>query len=128
MALISCGECGGKVSDTASTCPHCGAPVLAPKVAGQRFGEVGPSAKVQAKKSGGMWKWFVGIPLGLFFLMMVFGGINSNPEKNSDRHAYENCMDSLKADDRARRGNGEFIAGACERMRNEYIRKYGNPP
>lgn len=24
MALISCPECGGKVSSTASTCPHCG--------------------------------------------------------------------------------------------------------
>lgn len=27
MALTTCGECGGKVSDQAATCPHCGAPV-----------------------------------------------------------------------------------------------------
>jgi hypothetical protein len=27
MALMSCSECGGKVSDKAASCPHCGAPV-----------------------------------------------------------------------------------------------------
>ena len=27
MAIIACHECGGKVSTTASACPHCGAPV-----------------------------------------------------------------------------------------------------
>jgi sensor c-di-GMP phosphodiesterase-like protein len=29
MALISCHECSGQVSDHARTCPHCGAPVIA---------------------------------------------------------------------------------------------------
>ena len=27
MALIKCPECGGTVSDTAKSCPHCGAPI-----------------------------------------------------------------------------------------------------
>lgn len=27
MALINCKECGGQMSDSASFCPHCGAPV-----------------------------------------------------------------------------------------------------
>ena len=27
MALIQCPECGDKVSDTATACPHCGAPI-----------------------------------------------------------------------------------------------------
>ncbi|OGA98143.1 MAG: hypothetical protein A3E79_11855 [Burkholderiales bacterium RIFCSPHIGHO2_12_FULL_61_11] len=61
-------------------------------------------------------------------MMMIIGGLNSNPEKNNDRHAYETCMDSLKNDDRARAGNGAFIAGACERMRNNYIQKYSTTP
>jgi len=26
MALVSCDECGKKISDQASACPHCGAP------------------------------------------------------------------------------------------------------
>ena len=28
MALINCQECGKEISDTASVCPHCGAPVV----------------------------------------------------------------------------------------------------
>lgn len=31
MALINCHECQQQVSDTASTCPHCGAKVVKPK-------------------------------------------------------------------------------------------------
>ncbi len=31
MALIKCTECGGTVSDKATTCPHCGAPVEVPQ-------------------------------------------------------------------------------------------------
>jgi len=27
MAIVKCGECGGKVSSKATTCPHCGCPV-----------------------------------------------------------------------------------------------------
>ncbi len=29
MALVNCHECNKQVSDTARTCPHCGAPVRA---------------------------------------------------------------------------------------------------
>ena len=28
MALINCKECGKEISDTATVCPHCGAPVV----------------------------------------------------------------------------------------------------
>ncbi|EIW6571519.1 zinc ribbon domain-containing protein [Escherichia coli] len=27
MALINCRECGNQISDTANSCPHCGAPL-----------------------------------------------------------------------------------------------------
>lgn len=33
MALIACSECGKEISDQASTCPHCGCPRLATRVA-----------------------------------------------------------------------------------------------
>ncbi len=33
MAIISCPECGGKVSTNAAACPHCGTPVEASKIA-----------------------------------------------------------------------------------------------
>ena len=35
MALIKCVECGGTVSDKASVCPHCGAPILKCKECGE---------------------------------------------------------------------------------------------
>jgi O-antigen/teichoic acid export membrane protein len=38
VTLITCRECGGSLSDTAATCPHCGAP--APR-AGRAHGLVG---------------------------------------------------------------------------------------
>lgn len=40
MALITCWECGGKVSDSAATCPHCGAPLK---------GKAGPAAPAAEK-------------------------------------------------------------------------------
>lgn len=42
MALITCSECGGQVSRTASACPHCGAPVsVAPAVEERKCAECG---------------------------------------------------------------------------------------
>jgi RNA polymerase subunit RPABC4/transcription elongation factor Spt4 len=35
MALIKCTECGGTISDTATTCPHCGAPIIKCKECGR---------------------------------------------------------------------------------------------
>ena len=29
MALVNCKECGQQISDSASVCPHCGAPIIA---------------------------------------------------------------------------------------------------
>ena len=28
MALVNCKECGQQISDSASVCPHCGAPII----------------------------------------------------------------------------------------------------
>jgi RNA polymerase subunit RPABC4/transcription elongation factor Spt4 len=127
MSLISCKECSGQVSDSAATCPHCGAPVLATKESGQR---IGVAATVQPEKKGGVWKWVIGVPVVLFIFMMLMSGSDKAkyPGKSQDRAVYETCMDSLKADDRARGGNGAFIAGACEKIRNDYIQKYGTTP
>jgi len=34
MALIACAECGGQVSDKATACPHCGAPIASTDIQG----------------------------------------------------------------------------------------------
>lgn len=50
MALVSCSECGGKVSDKASSCPHCGAPAL------------GGAPASQSASSGEAPGWYVATP------------------------------------------------------------------
>jgi len=39
MTLIKCSECGGMISDTATMCPHCGAPVIKCKECGRILSE-----------------------------------------------------------------------------------------
>jgi TM2 domain-containing membrane protein YozV len=58
MALIACTECGKQISDQASACPHCGAP-LGRYVASTRPEE---PRLVKSAKSRGVY-----IILGLFF-------------------------------------------------------------
>lgn len=116
MAIISCKECNGKVSDTAVACPHCGAVVGKPQVVAIK------------KKSGNVWPWVVFGFMALIVVITLLANFSTPSEQSNARRVYETCMDSLKADDRARLGNGNLIAGACENIRNDYIRKYGNPP
>lgn len=115
MAIISCKECEGKVSDTAVTCPHCGAAVAEP-------------VPVAQKTSGGVWKWVLGVPVGLFVLLMFFGAMNSDPVQDKDRRIYEQCLSDLAGLDRARSSASNTMADMCERFRNDYIRKYGRNP
>ena len=58
MALMKCGECRKEVSDKASACPHCGAPVVV------------PAAKAQQASSSGMHalKWIGGL---LLFVILI---------------------------------------------------------
>lgn len=60
MALIKCAECGKEISDRATTCPACGAPV----------GEA-QAAVVEVTRAGGKWEgWgFVMIVAGLIATM-----------------------------------------------------------
>lgn len=57
MAVIKCGECEGKVSDTAGACPHCGAPVRGQPVA---------AAKEPPKKKGSALGGLLAVPVVLY--------------------------------------------------------------
>lgn len=81
MALIKCYECGSQISDRATSCPHCGAPVVddnqisQPVAPQQEPVAVNVTNTVQEKKSNGFGK--VGIImsiLSLFFSMCVMVG------------------------------------------------------
>lgn len=41
MTLITCSDCGKRISNKASACPGCGCPVSGPKTTGTRAGGVG---------------------------------------------------------------------------------------
>ena len=68
MALIGCLECKAQISSTAVACPQCGAQI--PKAA--------------------KWPWIVGIPVGLFTLLLLWG--NTIPQYKTDaRELRETC-------------------------------------
>jgi hypothetical protein len=47
MGLITCADCGNKISDAAAACPKCGRPISAPERADA----------IRAAKRYGQWKW-----------------------------------------------------------------------
>ena len=69
-----------------------------------------------------MWKWIIGVPVGLFFAVVAFGTfINSTPAgkvRAEKRAAIDLCWQeqSRKSLDPA---SGRFVAGACEKMEAE---------
>ena len=61
MALIECWECKAQVSDTAATCPHCGAARKATVV------------RVEEQPKKAVWPWVLGVPAALFALFLLYG-------------------------------------------------------
>lgn len=124
MALIPCGECGREVSDKAAACPHCGAPVSSGESVQNRRVE-----ESQPRKTS-RWKWVVGVPVGTFILLMIIGSCADTPEareRQSSREAIDLCW-SEQAKKSNSPGASRFIAGACEKMENDYRRKWGRNP
>lgn len=75
-----------------------------------------------------MWKWILGVPVGLFALMMIIGAMSpTSSESGTARRAIDHCWSEQQRKslppDQAR-----FIAGACERMERDYQAKYGRAP
>lgn len=119
MALIACLECHKEISDKAAACPHCGAPVSANSPAAVK------------KKSSGLLKWVLGVPVGLFVVVIVFGSLKANtPEgqaKARARDAIDLCWSEQKRKSLAP-GESQFVAAACERMESDFLSKYGVRP
>jgi hypothetical protein len=78
MALISCSECRGQVSDKAAACPHCGAPVTFVAVEPQPV-----PVQIVKPKSNLIW-WVLGTPVALFAVFLVIGA-RTNPNSPSLR-------------------------------------------
>lgn len=101
MALISCVECGGQVSDKATVCPHCGAPVAVNEIA---------SHKDEPKAAGGF-KWWLWGPLALIALFFAFPYLAHSPEKRAAISARADCERVFPAE----RGRG------CEKVYSDTL-------
>jgi len=78
MALISCKECGHKVSDLASACPECGAPVATKSIQTpiQTIQKTSKSLKLQRLYANIF--FIVGLIM-LIFNLTYAGQVNKNP-------------------------------------------------
>lgn len=85
---------------------------------------------VGKKKAGGSWwKWLIGVPVALFAAFMIFGMMQpANPEKRQDRAVYELCQADLDKAVRLNNGTAGFISGTCDKLRSDFIAKYGVNP
>ena len=71
MAMTTSRECSADISTTAKACPKCGAVV--PKAA--------------------VWPWLIGIPVGLFVLMLIYGA--SIPEYESNARELRRVCEQM---------------------------------
>ncbi|MBD9583585.1 zinc ribbon domain-containing protein [Delftia sp. DLF01] len=123
MALIACEECGKMVSDKAAACPQCGAPIAgAPSSA--------PVAPPSEQK-GSIWKWIIGLPVGLFVILFLVGScIGNTPEgkeKRRQRDVIELCRkeqarQSLEPD------AARLAASTCEQLERDFRARFGSSP
>ena len=111
MSLIECKECHNDVSSEAKTCPKCGARV---------------------KPRSNTWVLLLGIPLVLLLFAAAFGGRSTyTPEqqaKQREKDTYDLCMSDLNDPLKSNGAKLTIIRPVCERMRDEYVRKYGTKP
>lgn len=108
MALITCPECGNQVSTDAKSCPKCGA---------------------RTKPKSKALYWIIGTPLGLLILLAIIGS-NPSPEtaeKRQARAVYELCVSDMKDELRSREFR-EASRYMCERLRDDFVKKYGVQP
>lgn len=93
MSLITCPECGNKVSDKAKSCPNCGMPGTQFKVEKtDRFQETNDDKKIDNNKDNSFYAnnliiGLVGVSIFIVLLGLCTKG-NSDSDKKSERSSY----------------------------------------
>ena len=106
MSLIKCIECGGTVSSTAQTCPHCGAPIILCRACGHPMPAYGyvpmPQQPLPPAKRGSRGLMVTGIVLlVLIFCCIVLFATCPDQKKHADivsqrvAEAVEEMRDSM---------------------------------
>lgn len=82
-------------------------------------------------KKSNFWKWLVGVPVGAFILLMAIGSCAGNSPEGQERSHSRSAIDlcwSEQAKKSNTPGDARFIAGACEKMENDYRSRWGTSP
>lgn len=106
MAMTACAECTKEISDKASACPHCGA----------------------KKKTSKTWLYvLLGVPVAFLGFGAVVGNSPEGKVRSGEQGAIEQCWSEQRktSNDPA---TARFIAGACEKMEQDYTSKHGRKP
>ena len=125
MALIRCSECNKEVSDLASACPGCGAPVVKPA-------NPPPQPKSIGQKNVGCGTLIL-VAIGLLILFVAFVNI-TNPEDPAVRAERQNASSAIDLcwQNYERRsldpGTKRFVAMTCEKMESDFKQKYRRDP
>ena len=139
MALINCAECGNQVSDSAASCPKCGAPVAAMLSPATR-----PQARIRAVTFTPMAVAAI-VAAVIFVLVMVIvvraqqqrpdrawaDSQATDAARTKDRRAVEYCDDRYKemnADRQYTPAMLQFHSQACRKMRDDYRLRWGRDP
>ena len=122
MALIQCTECGQLISEKATKCPHCGAPI--------QKQEISKYWVIESSNKRNTW--------GFFLLVVLIGGIayfaiDSNDDKNnttetnnhSEKVLTEEIPMTAILDDGDYCYNGEWVSNhhAAQACKREFVKK-----
>ncbi|HSR65908.1 MAG TPA: hypothetical protein VLM17_09960 [Xanthomonadaceae bacterium] len=118
MALLDCPECKREYSDQAAACVHCGARNPAHRK---------PTPLI------------LKLLLGIVVLFVTFIGLGlvlemadpTSGQRNDDRSAIEYCESEyarLEDDPRMTRGALGLAYGACEKLKDDFRRKWNREP
>jgi hypothetical protein len=110
MALIACPECQKEISDTAATCPHCGAP--------------------KAKPNGGRGHWVlwtIATVVAVLGFMAWYGNTPEVQAKSRAREAIALCR-SHASNAAYSAGARGIASGACSTLEDNFRRKYNVDP
>lgn len=87
MPLINCHECNKEISDSAKTCPHCGAPTKMPQ----------PKMK---KRKTGFFTWFIVGILSLLFISAIYNGYSARQAEVEKNKAEQDRIAMLTPEQR----------------------------
>lgn len=106
MSLTKCAECGHQISSKATACPQCGAkPVRT--------------------------RWWLVIPGMLVAAFLIFALINPSTPEDEERIKQRTAIEFCWQEHERKSldpGTKRFVASACERMENEFRRRFRREP